>query len=82
MNAPQNLTQSGPDGRGIVLGEACSEQRPRENGRWTDPALEIDEKVFSDEAVRGLCEEWLVPAIVDHFIRDQMKANLAVERQD
>jgi hypothetical protein len=33
-----------------------------------DPDLEIFEPIWSDEVVRGLLDDWMVPAIVDHII--------------
>ena len=53
---------------GIRTGEGCpgdTQQRDR-----IDPDLEIDEAIWNDETVRGLLEDWLIPAIVDRVIGD------------
>jgi hypothetical protein len=39
-----------------------------------DPAIDISEHLWSDEAARDLVEEWLVPSIVDRIVRDLLIA--------
>ena len=39
-----------------------------------DPDLEIAENAWSDEAVRDLLDEWLVPVIVDSIIGDVLNS--------
>jgi hypothetical protein len=49
-----------------------AEHRPagKQSRRRVDPDLEIAENIWSDEALLGLLEQWLVPAIVDSIIGD------------
>jgi hypothetical protein len=35
--------------------------------------LEIGSSIVSDEGIRGLLEDWLIPTIVEGLIQDQMK---------
>ena len=39
-----------------------------------DPDLEVAENTWSDEALYGLLDQWLVPAIVDGIIRDLLNS--------
>jgi len=34
------------------------------------PSLKVDETVLSDSVMRGLIDDWLVPAIVERVIRN------------
>jgi hypothetical protein len=65
-----------PHGRGIVLGQARPGKAAQKRGRRADPDVEIAVGTFSDEAVRGLLEDWLVPAVVDSLIRDLMTSTV------
>jgi hypothetical protein len=38
-----------------------------------EPDLVIEEKAFSAPALRGLIDDWLVPAIVERIIRDLLR---------
>jgi hypothetical protein len=55
----------------MLLAKACLREQPD---------LEISEDTFSDEAVRALLDEWLVPAIVDSLIRNLVNSPLRGER--
>jgi hypothetical protein len=50
----------------------------RSGGKQTrhrlDPDLEISEHIWSDEAVRGLIDEWLVPSTVERVVRDLLNS--------
>jgi hypothetical protein len=39
-----------------------------------DPDLEIVEAIWSDEVVRGLVDEWLVPAVLDRVMGDLLNS--------
>ena len=41
----------------------------------TEADLEIDEGLFSDAEVRGLLDDWLVPALVDSLIGDILNSH-------
>jgi hypothetical protein len=43
-------------------------------GHRIDPALEVVEPIWSDEVVRGLSEDWLVPVIVDRIMADLLNS--------
>ena len=65
--------ESGPtesNARGIVVGEAHPGGKTKQRRRRTEPDLEIADNILGDEVIRGLLDEWLVPAIVDSLIRD------------
>jgi len=56
--------------RGMLQVEAHPGGQTKQRRRRTEPDLEIAGDVFSDEAIRALVDDWLVPAIVDGLIRD------------
>jgi hypothetical protein len=59
-----------PVREGMVLGQpdgATKKQQPR---RRTEPVLELADNVFGEDAIRGLLNELLVPAIAEGIIRD------------
>jgi len=59
-------TSSQPGDR-FPVGDRSNEESAR---RRSDPDLEIPENLCSVEAVRGLLEQWLVPAIVENLVTD------------
>jgi hypothetical protein len=78
--AGQRSLRSQPNGSDIVLDEGHSVERTKRPRRWTDLDLEIAENTFSDEAVRALLDEWIVPTIVESLVHDLMNATLENER--
>ena len=36
----------------------------------SEASLAISEEIFDEKAVRGLIEEWIVPALVEAFLRN------------
>ena len=66
MNRLGHKALPSPDsGRGTFCGKA----------RWEGADLHIDHDAFSDGAVRGLIDDWLVPAIVERILRDTTGAS-------
>jgi hypothetical protein len=49
--------------------EARQKPRPRSA---LDPKLEITGRTFSDEIVMHLVDDWIVPALVEEFLRCRM----------
>jgi hypothetical protein len=43
--------------------------RGRQAHKRRDTTLAFRDPVLSDEAVRGLIDEWIVPELVDQFLR-------------
>jgi hypothetical protein len=70
----QDLILSTPDGRGVVLGEARPGGKTKQRRRQSEPHLEIAENIFGEETVMALLDKWIIPAIVDEFIRDKMNS--------
>jgi hypothetical protein len=67
-----------PRGSDILVAKGVS--GTEQTRRPTDPDLQIAEDIFDPAAVRGLIDEWLVPAIVDSLIQDFMNSSLQQER--
>ncbi len=62
----QNSVPGHPNARGMLGAETLSgETRARYR---TGPLLEIAQDTFSDDVIRRLIDDWLVPAIVDNLI--------------
>ena len=38
-----------------------------------DTTLVLSSDVLADQAVRGIIDDWLVPSLVEQFLRDQME---------
>lgn len=80
MNLPrQNSVPNQPEGRGIVLGEAGFGGETKQRRRRNETGVQI-ENILDAAAIRGLVDEWLVPAIVDRLVRDLMNSTLQEER--
>jgi len=60
----------GPDRQRIL--ETCQVSIGQE--RHNEATLEIASGVVSDEAIRGLLEDWLIPTIVEGLIQERLKA--------
>ena len=45
---------------------------PRRKHRVNQPALDIRDDVFSDSAIRGLIDDWIVPMMVDRAIKSRI----------
>ncbi len=58
------------DGHGIVLGNADSSTKRKRGSRRPAPDLKLEPDMFSDACVSGLVEDWIVPALVDKFLRN------------
>ena len=54
---------------GTVAGSGAAGRPKRSRGR-TQPTVEIGPGVLSDDMMRGLIDDWLVPAMVESFIRE------------
>jgi len=71
----QNSTPNQPEGRGIVLSEASSGDKTKQRRRRNETGIQI-ENILDATVIRGLVDEWLVPAFVDSFIRGLMNSSL------
>jgi len=63
-------------GNGMLCGEeAASPQvkKPRRKQDRPGPGMEIVDDVFTADQVRGLLDDWLVPALVETFIRERIQ---------
>ena len=60
-----------PTGRGIVSEADAGLRRkhPGNRSRRNETALEIDATIFTDDAIRGLVEDWVMPMIVARLSR-------------
>jgi hypothetical protein len=47
-------------------------RRPSSSRRRLDPRLQIAGGVFSKETVGQIVDDWIVPALVDEFLRRRM----------
>jgi hypothetical protein len=80
MNLPsQSSIPNQPEGHGIVLGEALSGGKREQRRRRNEAGVQV-ENILDAAAIRGLLDEWLVPAIVERFIRDLTNSSLDGER--
>ena len=66
---------AGPDQKRML----AARKRPSASGgagreRRNQATLEIGSDVISDDGIRGLLEEWLIPMIVEDLIHDRMKS--------
>ncbi len=68
-----------PEGRAIVLDQARSGGKRDKQERKNETGVQI-ENILDAAAIRGLLDEWLVPAIVDRFIQDLTDSSLDGER--
>ena len=59
------------DGRGIVLGKVDSSTKRKRRRRRPAPDLKVEPDMFSDACVSGLVEDWIVPALVEQFLRSK-----------
>jgi hypothetical protein len=50
---------------------SASDDRPERRNQAT---LEIGPGVVSDEAIRGLLEDWIIPSIVEELLRERISA--------
>jgi hypothetical protein len=66
-----SLTMSGPDQKRML----APRKRPSGAGRErrNQATLEIGSDVISDDGIRGLLEDWLIPVIAEDMIHDRMK---------
>jgi hypothetical protein len=66
-------------GRGIVAGEAppakAKGQQPR---RGTEAVLEVPGSLISDQQALGIASDWLVPRLVEDFVRELIRKREAV----
>ena len=69
----QDSTHPQTKGRGAVVVGARPSASHREPARRDQATLEIGADALSDEAVRGLLEDWLIPAIVEDIVQAQTK---------
>ena len=56
-----------PRGRGI----ADSSTKRKRRRRRPAPDLKVEPDMFSDACVSGLVEDWIVPALVEQFLRNK-----------
>ena len=50
--------------------DSCEERATRRQG---DTGLSVSAQQFSEESIRGLIDDWLVPSLVEQFLRDKME---------
>jgi hypothetical protein len=65
LGGPKSAPTPYTPGTCAVAGAPGDQRRRR-----IDPDLEIDEAIWSDEVVRRLLDDWLIPAIVDRILGD------------
>ena len=54
---------------GIVSGKVDADSVKRQSAAHEIPELFLDSPLMSEDAMRGLIDDWLVPAVVDRLIR-------------
>jgi hypothetical protein len=75
----QHSSTRQPRDRGIVLGEAGSGSKHESRRRRNEASVQV-ENILDAAGIRGLVDEWLVPALVDGLIRELRDSSLDGER--
>ena len=57
-------------GSSINESRACKKRPAQRQG---DTDLSVSAQQFSEKAIRGLIDDWLVPSLVEQFLRDKME---------
>ena len=57
------------DGRGTVAGKARRTPQAGSRVRRNEVILEVGEGIFSDDAIQGLVDDWIISMIVEEMIR-------------
>jgi len=68
-NTPRHV---GPE-RG-VSGEAKHRRNVADGSRRNEAILEVSADALPDRAIRGVLDDWLIPAIVERIIEERVQA--------